>query len=263
MFPKFQNNKKGKGNKFQGTKGWTGTGSINEGTLKGVIINNGTENAPQFIYVLQKIALYRGGLNYQYLPEVIEFLEDKPSDHEDFNEPDSDTMQWEEERMVPMLHGNGSTIVVNDVVQMEKKMISNKSKEKVGIAKRSKKFHDACVQGGFTCTFGCGIQTHAQAICPGFIMVRTDYATGTVQNCTHSVAGMYFNRLFLQHKQAVLQVILSNVHLAVVQQVKSIMEYKQIENNKDLIGTLHILKDICFEDRNGGLTFPQMTFLEQ
>ena len=162
-----------------------------------------------------------------------------------------------------MLHGNGSTIVVNDVVQMEKKMISNKSKEKVGIAKRSKKFHDACVQGGFTCTFGCGIQTHAQAICPGFIMVRTDYATGTVQNCTHSVAGMYFNRLFLQHKQAVLQVILSNVHLAVVQQVKSIMEYKQIENNKDLIGTLHILKDICFEDRNGGLTFPQMTFLEQ
>ena len=45
--------------------------------------------------------------------------------------------------------------------------------------------------------------------------------------------------------------------------MKSIKEYKQVEKKKDLIRTLLLLKDICFADRNGGLTFQPMTSLEQ
>ena len=84
---KQQKGKKGKGNKFQGTKGWTG--GINEGMVKGVVINNGTEKAPEFLDMLQQIASYCGGLNYQYLPEVIQTLKDNLPDHEDFNKPGS------------------------------------------------------------------------------------------------------------------------------------------------------------------------------
>ena len=45
--------------------------------------------------------------------------------------------------------------------------------------------------------------------------------------------------------------------------MKGIKEYKQVEKKKDLIGTLCILKDICFADQNGGLTFQLMTYLGQ
>ena len=40
---KQQNNKKGKGNKYQATKGWMG--GMTKGTLKGVVISNGKDKA--------------------------------------------------------------------------------------------------------------------------------------------------------------------------------------------------------------------------
>lgn len=52
-----------------------------------------------------------------------------------------------------------------------------------------------------------------------------------------------------------LQVILLNVHPKVVQQMKSIKEYKKVANDRDLTKTLLIMKDIYFANRNGGLTF--------
>ena len=42
--------------------------------------------------------------------------------------------------MVPILDGNSCAIIVDKVVQMEKKMISNEAKEKVGMAKWLKKY---------------------------------------------------------------------------------------------------------------------------
>ena len=70
--------------------------------------------------------------------------------------------------------------------------------------------------------------------------------------------------MFVKQKQATLQVILSNVHPAIVQQMKSIKDYKQVEKKKkDLIRDLLILKDFCFVDRNGGLTFQLVTSLGQ
>ena len=71
------------------------------------------------------------------------------------------------------------------------------------------------------------------------------------------------SQLFIKHKQITLQVILLNVQLVVVQQMKSIKEYKQVEKYKDLNGTLLILKDICFADRNRGFTFQLMNSLGQ
>ena len=61
--------------------------------------------------------------------------------------------------------------------------------------------------------------------------------------------------VFEQNKELVLSVTLSTILPVVIQQMKSIKEYKQIEKKKDLIGTLHILKEICFADWDGGLTF--------
>ena len=84
---------------------------------------------------------YCGEENYQYLPKIIEDLEDKLPDHEDFNKPDPDTTQWAEEKAVPLLDGNVSAIIVDKGVQIEKKMVVNRSKKEVGMAKWSKKYN--------------------------------------------------------------------------------------------------------------------------
>ena len=55
---KQQNNKKGKGNKYQASKGWMV--GVTKGTLKGVIISNSKDKAPQFIEMIRKVALYYG-----------------------------------------------------------------------------------------------------------------------------------------------------------------------------------------------------------
>ena len=69
--------------------------------------------------------------------------------------------------------------------------------------------------------------------------------------------------MFMKNKESMLDVMLSNIHPMVVQQMKGIKEYKEVEKKKDLIGTLRILKDICFADWNGGLSFQPMTCLGQ
>ena len=85
--------------------------------------------------MLRKVALYCGEQNYRYLPEIVVTLTDKPLDDEDFTEPDPDMTQWEEERIIPILDGNGCAIVVDKVVQQENKMVLNEAKSKFGIAK--------------------------------------------------------------------------------------------------------------------------------
>ena len=184
---------------------------MTEGTSKGAIISNGKKKAPQYNALIEKLILYYGKQGYQYLLEVIRTLKDKPPDNNDFNEPDPNTTQWKEEKLVPILNGNGSVLAVNDVVQKEKQMVVDNAKREVGMAKWSKK-HKANLKAG---------------------------------------------EVFVQNKESVLSVMLSNLHPVIVQRMKSIKEYKQIEKKKDLIGTLCILKEICFADWDGRHTFDQ------
>ena len=74
-------------------------------------------------------------------------------------------------------------------------------------------------------------------------------------------AKMLANQVFEQNKEAVLNVILATIHPAVIQQMESIEEYEEIKKKKDLVGSLRILKEICFTDRDGGLTFRPMSSL--
>ena len=46
--------------------------------------------------------------------------------------------------------------------------------------------------------------------------------------------------VFEQNKESVLNVALATIHPAVIQQMKSIKEYEEIEKKKDLVGTLRI-----------------------
>ena len=69
--------------------------------------------------------------------------------------------------------------------------------------------------------------------------------------------------MFVKNKELTLNVMLLNIHPVIVQQMKSIKEYKQIEKKKGQIGTLHTLKDIWFVDWDGGLTFQPMSSLKQ
>lgn len=89
-----QKNKNIKGkcnNRYQATYHSDWREWVTEGILKGVIIGNGKNKAAQFIEMIKKVVLYCVEQNYQYLPEIIKNLKDKPLDHEDFTEPDSDT----------------------------------------------------------------------------------------------------------------------------------------------------------------------------
>ena len=86
---------------------------------------------------------------------------------------------------------------------------------------------------------------------------------GLAKWSTNYKAKQEAGRVFMKNKELMLDVMLSNIHPLVVQQMKGIKEYKQVEKKKDLIGTLRILKDICFADQNGGLSFQPMTCLGQ
>ena len=86
--------------------------------------------------------------------------------------------------MVPLLDGKDFTVIVDKVVQKEKKIVLNKGKYKVGMEKWSKKYN---------------------------AKLEEDYL------------------LFVNNKQKALQVILPNVNHAIVQQINTIKEYKQVK----------------------------------
>lgn len=87
--PKSKQKPEGKGHKQQSTNGWTG--GVTKDTLRGAIISNGKKKAPQFNILMKKLILYCGEQGYQYLPEIIHTLTDKPPDNKDVNKPDPDT----------------------------------------------------------------------------------------------------------------------------------------------------------------------------
>lgn len=74
---------------------------------------------------------------------------------------------------------------------------------------------------------------------------------------------MLVNGVSVQNKEAVLHIRLAAIHQAVVQQMENIEEYKEVEKKNDLVGTLCILKEICFMDQDGGLTFRPMSSLRR
>ena len=207
--------KKGKVYRYQSTKAWTG--GMTKGTLKGEIIDNGRHKEPQFNELIRKLILYCGKQGYQYLPEIIRTLTDKPPIYEEFNNPNPNTTQWKIEKLVTILDKNGCVVIVNNVIQKEKKMVLDEAKHMIGMAKWSKSY-EAKQEAG---------------------------------------------QVFVKNKELILDVMFLNLHPMVVQKMKGIKEYKQVEKKKDLIGTLHILKDICFADWNGRLTFQLMTCLGQ
>ena len=137
--------KKGKGYRHQSSKAWTG--GVTKGTLKGAIIGNGRHKAPQFNELIRKLVLYCGKQGYQYLPEIIRTLKDKPPSDEEFNKPNPDTMQWKVEKLVPILDGNGCVVMQNNVILKEKQMVLDEAKQTFGLAKWSTNY-DAKQEAG-------------------------------------------------------------------------------------------------------------------
>ena len=64
-------------------------------------------------------------------------------------------------------------------------------------------------------------------------------------------------REFKDIKKEILIRALTNVHPNLIQQLKNIDEYKQVEKEQDLIKTLLLLRDVCFSGRDGGWYFTQ------
>ena len=95
------------------------------------------------------------------------------------------------------------------------------------------------------------------------VLDEAERLSGMAQWSSNYKAKQEAGQVFVKNKESMLDVMLSNIHPMAVQQMKGIKEYEQVEKKKDLIGTLRILKDICFADQNGGLSFQPMVCLGQ